>query len=130
MSLITESIMVPLLWGDTNETRILAKKNLEKNLERMLKERGEVNINELYKELWHAHHLLSHFLQIYLLVKELEDEGKIIIDEKNNIKRVKVSYLNHDEITEIHVWDIHHQREETKKKKEIMEKYAIINYLL
>ena len=122
--------MVPLLWGDTNETRILAKKNLEKNLERLLKERDVVNINELYKELWHAHYLLSHFLQIYLLVKELEDEGKIIIDEKNNIKRAKISYLNHDEITEIHVWDIHHQREETKKKKEIMKKYAIINYLL
>jgi hypothetical protein len=122
--------MVPMLWGDTNETRILAKKNLEKNLERILMERDEVNINEIYKELWHVHHLLSHFLQIYLLVKELENEGKIIIDENNNIKRTKISYFNLDEITEIHVWDIHHQREETKKKKEIMKKYQIINYLL
>ena len=130
MSLITESIMVPLLWGDTSETRILAKKNLEKNLERILEEQEVININELYKELWHAHHLLSHFLQIYLLVKELEEEGKIIIDENNNIKRAKISYLDYDEIKEIHVWDIHNQREETEKKKKIMEKYAIINYLL
>jgi hypothetical protein len=122
--------MVPLLWGDTSETRLLAKKNLEKNLEKILKEKEEVNINELYKELWHEHHLLSHFLQIYLLVKELEEEGKIIIDEDNNIRRTKICYLDYDEIKEIHVWDIHHQREETEKKKKIMEKYAIINYLL
>ena len=122
--------MVPLLWGDTSETRVLAKRNLEKNLERLLKERGEININELYKELWHAHHLLSHFLQIYLLVKELEEEGKIIIDENNNIKRAKISYLDYNEIKEINVWDIHNQREETEKKKKIIEKYAIINYLL
>lgn len=117
------------LWGDTDETRKFAKKNLEEHLERLLKEKKKVNINELYKEFWHPHHLLSHFLRIYLMVKELEEEGKIIVDDKNDIYRAKISYLNEVEIKEIYVWDIFHEHEEVRKKKEIMERYATIDYL-
>ena len=107
------------LWGDTDDTRKFAKKNLEEHLERLLREREKININDLYKKFWHPHHLLSHFLQIYLIVKELEEEGKVIVDDKNDIYLAKISCLNEVEIKEVYVCDIYHEREEVRKKKEI-----------
>ena len=81
------------LWGDTREIAEMNKKNLERQLERLLLERGSVNFDDLYEEFWHEHHLLSHYLQIFLKVKELEEEGKVIIDSKKNISLAKVSVL-------------------------------------
>ena len=49
MSLITESIMVRL-WGDTPETEELARKNLERQLEKIVLERGTINIHEIFEK--------------------------------------------------------------------------------
>ncbi len=117
------------LWGDTREIAEMNKKNLERQLERLLLERGSVNFDDLYEEFWHEHHLLSHYLQIFLKVKELEEEGKVIIDSKKNISLAKVSFLDGSVLKEVTIWDLEHKKEDIREKKEIIERYQRINYL-
>ncbi|MHA1200364.1 MAG: hypothetical protein ACTSQF_13660 [Candidatus Heimdallarchaeaceae archaeon] len=96
--------MVGKLWGDTEETAKLSKRNLEEHIERILLEKKTIHINDLFNESWHSYHLLTHYMQIFLIIKELEEEGKIIVDEHKNISLIKT-------------------------KKEIIERYSTINYL-
>ena len=117
------------LWGDTREIAEMNKRNLERQLERLLLERGSVNFDDLYEEFWHEHHLLSHYLQIFLKVKELEEEGKVIIDSKKNISLAKVSFLDDKVLKEVTIWELEHKKEDIKEKKEIIERYQRINYL-
>jgi len=117
------------LWGDTREIAEMNKKNLERQLERLLLERGSVNFDDLYEEFWHEHHLLSHYLQIFLKVKELEEEGKVIIDSKKNISLAKVSFLDGSVLKEVTIWDLEHKKEDIREKKEIIERNQRINYL-
>ena len=63
--------MVPHLWGDTEELRELTKRVLEEKIEALLKERGEVSMNDLFKEFWHSYHQFSQYLQINLIVEKL-----------------------------------------------------------
>ena len=121
--------MITKFWGDTKETAELAKKNLERQLERILLERGSVNFTNLYEEFWHGHHLLNHYLQIFLKIKELEEEGKVIIDNEKNISLAKVSFLDEYGLKEVTIWDLEHKKEDIKEKKEIIERYQRINYL-
>ncbi len=116
------------LWGDTPETEELAKKNLEKQLEKILLEKGKINIQEIFEKYWNNHNLLNHYLQIYLMIDQLADEGKIIIDEDKNISLAKVTFLDYDEIKEVTIWDLEHKKEDIKKKKEIIERYQTINF--
>ena len=116
-------------WGDTREIAEMNKRNLERQLERLLLERGSVNFDDLYEEFWHEHHLLSHYLQIFLKVKELEEEGKVIIDSKKNISLAKVSFLDDKVLKEVTIWELEHKKEDIKEKKEIIERYQRINYL-
>ena len=116
------------LWGDTPETAGLAKKNLEKQLEKILIENGKITLNEIFERYWNNHHLLKHYLQIFLMVEQLTDEGKIIIDEDKNISLAKVTYLDYDEIKEVTIWDLEHKKEDIKKKKEIIKRYQTINF--
>ena len=117
------------LWGDTEQTAKIAKESLERKIEELLKERKQINLKDLYSEFWHGHHLLNHYLQIFLMVKELEDEGKLVIDEEKNITMTKVTFLDYETIKEVSVWDLEHKKEDIKKKKEIIERYQTINYL-
>ena len=126
---INESIMVGRLWGDTSETAKLAKKNLERQLERLLHERGTVNFDEIYEEFWHGYHLLNHYLQIFLTIKELEEEGKVILDEDKNISLARVSFFDEEGLRIITTWDLEHKKEDIDEKKKIIERYQRINYL-
>ena len=117
------------LWGDTREIAEMNKKNLERQLERLLIERGSVNFDELYEEFWHEHHLLSHYLQIFLKIKELEEEGKVIVDGKKNISLARVSFLDGNGLKEVTIWDLEHKKEDIDEKKKIIERYQRINYL-
>ncbi len=117
------------LWGDTREIAEMNKKNLERQLENLLLERGSVNFDDLYEEFWHEHHLLSHYLQIFLKVKELEEEGKVIIDDKKNISLARVSFLDRSGLREVTTWDLEHKKEDIEEKKKIIERYQRINYL-
>jgi hypothetical protein len=116
------------LWGDTQETAELAKKNLEKQLEKILLENVKITLSEIFESYWNNHHLLKHYLQIFLMVEQLADEGKIIIDEDKNISLAKVTFLNCDEIKEVTIWDLEHKKEDIKNKKEIIERYQTINF--
>ena len=116
------------LWGDTPETADLAKRNLEKQLEKILLENGKITLNEIFKRYWNNHHLLKHYLQIFLTVEQLAEEGKIIIDEGKNISLAKVTFLDYNEIKEVTIWDLEHKKEDIKKKKEIIERYQTINF--
>jgi hypothetical protein len=117
------------LWGDTREIAEMNKKNLERQLERLLLERGSVNFDDLYEEFWHEHHLLSHYLQIFLKIKELEEEGKVIVDENKNISMAKVAFLDANGLREVTIWDLEHKKEDIDEKKKIIERYQRINYL-
>ena len=121
--------MTAKLWGDTRETQELAKKNLERQLEKLLLERGSVNFTDLYDEFWHDHHLLNHYLQIFLKIKELEEEGKVIIDEEKNISLARVSFLDEYGLKEVTIWDLEHKKEYIEEKRKIIERYQRINYL-
>ena len=81
-----------------------------------------------FERYWNNHHLLKHYLQIFLMVEQLADEGKIIIDEDKNISLAKVTFLDYDEIKEVTIWDLEHKKEDIKKKKEIIERYQTINF--
>jgi len=121
--------MAGKIWGDTKETQELAKKNLERQLEKILLERGSVNYAELYDEFWHGYHLLNHYLQIFLKIKELEEEGKVVIDEDKNISLAKVSFFDESGLKEVTIWDLEHKKEDIAEKKEIIERYLRISYL-
>jgi hypothetical protein len=118
------------IWGDTETTAKIAKKTLANHIEKILLERKIIHINDLLDEFWHAYHLLTHYMQIFLIIKELEEEGKIIIDEKRNISLAWINLLDTEGIKEVTVWDLDHKKEDIKKKREIIERYSTINYLL
>lgn len=118
------------LWGDTETAAKIAKKNLEEHIERLLLKRKKIHINDLYEEFWHSYHLLSHYMQIFLIIKELEEEGKIIVDENKNISLAWISKFDTEGFEEVTIWDLEHKKEDIKKKKEIIERYTKINYLL
>ncbi len=117
------------LWGDTKQTARIAKKNLEEHIERILLKRKKIHLNDLFAEFWHSYHLLTHYMQIFLIIKELEEEGKIIIDENKIISLVWIKLLDTDGLEDFTVWDLEHKKEDIQKKKEIIERYSIINYL-
>ena len=121
--------MVDKLWGDTEETARNSKKNLEHHIEQILLKRKKIHINDLYEEFWHSYHLLSHYLQIFLIVKELEEEGKIIVDNHQNISLARIELLDSNGIEEVTIWDLEHKKEDIEKKKEIIRRYSTINYL-
>ncbi len=121
--------MVGKLWGDTKRTAEFAKKNLEEQLEKILLEKKTIHMNELYEEFWHSHYLLTHYLQIFLIVKELEEEGKIILDGQKNISLAWIKLFDTDGINEVTVWDLEHKKEDIEEKKEIIRRYSTINYL-
>ena len=118
------------LWGDTEDTSTIAKKNLEEQIEKILLKRKTVHLNELFEEFWHSYHLLNHYMQIFLIIKELEEEGKIIIDENKNISLAWIKLLDTDGLTEVTVWDLEHKKEDIQKKRAIIERYSKIDYLV
>ncbi|MCE7748759.1 MAG: hypothetical protein GPJ51_10195, partial [Candidatus Heimdallarchaeota archaeon] len=99
------------------------------HIERILLKRKIVHLNDLFAEFWHSYHLLTHYMQIFLIIKELEEEGKIIIDENKNISLAWIKLLDTDGIENVTIWDLEHKKEDIKEKKEIIERYSTINYL-
>jgi len=116
------------VWGDTKATAKIAKKNLEENIERILLERKTIHLNDLFAEFWHSYHLLTHYLQIFLIIKELEEEGKIIVDENKNISLAWIQLLDAEGIETVTVWDLEHKKKVIKENKERAARYSSINY--
>ena len=117
------------MWGDTNELSDFTKKNLEEHLEILLKKKNRINFRELIKEFWQPYYLLTHFMRIKLLLKELVLEGKIAMDDEENISLVRLSAFDLNGFHEVSIWDLEHRKEEIEEKKEIMRRYQTINYL-
>ena len=120
--------MVPHLWGDTEELRELTKRVLEEKIEALLKERGEVSMNDLFKEFWHSYHQFSQYLQINLILEKLVEEAKIVMDEDKNISIAKISFLDWGELKEVTVWDLEHKKADIEEKKEIIRRYTEIDF--
>ena len=120
---------MPHLWGDTEELRELTKRVLEEKIEELLKEKGEVSMNDLFKEFWHSYHQFTQFLQIRLTVDKLIEEAKIIMDENKNISIAKISFLDWKEIEEVSIWDLEHKKADIEEKQEVIRRYETIDYL-
>jgi hypothetical protein len=120
---------MPHLWGDTEELRELTKKVLEEKIEELLKDKGEVSMNDLFKEFWHSYHQFSQYLQIRLTVEKLVEEAKIIMDENEKFSIAKISFLDWGEIKEVSVWDLEHKKADIEEKKEIIRRYETVDYL-
>ena len=120
---------MPHLWGDTEEIRELTKSVLEEKIEELLTEKGEVSMNDLFKEFWHSYHQFTQFLQIRITVDKLIEEAKIIMDEDEKISIAKISFLDWGKLKEVTVWDLEHKQEDIEEKKEIIKRYETINYL-
>ncbi len=116
------------MWGDTNELSNFTKRNLEEHLENLLKKQKTVNFKELIKEFWQPYYLLTHFMRIKVLLKELEMEGKIVMDEEENISMTRLSSFDLIGFNEVSIWDLEHKQKEIEEKKEIMRRYQTINY--
>ena len=81
---------MPHLWGDTEELRELTKRVLEEKIEELLKDKGEVSMNDLFKEFWHSYHQFSQYLQIRFTVDKLVEEDIAAFNEKLNRLDMKI----------------------------------------
>ena len=123
-------IDMAIIWGDTEETREAAKNSFEENIERLLKEKGIIGLNELMKLIGHENTLITDYQKLFLGIQKLIEEGKIIIDQEKNLRMTSLSVLGLDGVDEILVWDLLHKEEEIELKKEIIRRYNEINPLL
>ncbi len=119
-----------IIWGDTEETQNAAKSSFEESIERILKVKGVISLNELMKLISHDNNLLTDYQRILKGVDNLIEEGKIIIDQEKNIRMTTLSVLGTDGINELPVWDMLHKEEDVELKKEIIKRYNAINPLL
>ena len=116
------------IWGDTNELQNFTKRNLEEHLECLLRKRSKIKFKELIKEFWQPYYLLTHFMRIKILLKELEVEGKIVMDEEENISMTQLSFFDLSGFKEVSIWDLENKKIEIEEKKEIIRRYQTINY--
>ena len=119
-----------LIWGNTEDTQKASKQSFEDSIERILKNKGIINLNELMKLFSHDNNLLIDFQRILKGIDTLIEEGKVIIDHNKNIQMSTLSVLGTDGLNELPVWDMLHKEEDVKLKKEIIRRYNRINPLL
>ena len=119
-----------LIWGDTKETQEAAKNSFEENIERILKQKEKINLDDLMKLISHDTNLLTDYQRLLKGIDKLLEEGKIIIDQDKNIRMTTLSVLGSNGIEETPVWDMIHKEEDIELKKEIIRRYNQINPLL
>ncbi len=119
-----------LIWGDTKETQEAAKNSFEENIERILKQKEKINLDDLMKLISHDANLLTDYQRLLKGIDQLLEEGKIIIDQDKNIRMTTLSVLSTNGIEETPVWDMIHKEKDIELKKEIIRRYNQINPLL
>ena len=119
-----------LIWGSTKEIQKAAKNSFEENIERILKQKGQIKLDDLIKLISHDNNLLTDYQRLLKGIDQLLEEGKIIIDEKKNIRMTILSVLGSKGVDEVPVWDLIHKEEDIELKKEIIRRYNQINPLL
>ena len=67
-------------------------------------------------------------MRIKILLKELEVEGKIVMDEEENISMTQLSFFDLSGFKEVSIWDLENKKIEIEEKKEIIRRYQTINY--
>ena len=116
-----------IVWGDTKEVQRAAKESFRINLEKILKERGKIKVDDLFDLIKHDNNLLTDYQRILLGIEDLKVTGKIFVDDENFIHLAKVTVFEEGELKEKNVCDIEHKEEDIKEKKEIIRKYSEIN---
>ena len=105
------------MWGDTDELRNFMKRNLEEHLEGLLRKCIKISFKELIKEFWQPYYLLTYFMRIKILLKELEVEGKIVMNEEENICMTQLSSFDLCGFKEVSIWDFEQKETEIEEKK-------------
>ena len=121
--------MAFLFWGETEESREAKKNSIESKLERILKEKGSIHLDDLTKLMWGGFNLLTDLQGILEFLNHLEKDGKIVIQDKI-ISPAKVSVLEDGKSKAKTVWELIHREDEIEEKKEIMRRYKQINSLI
>ena len=116
------------IWGDTEDAEEAARNSFEKNLEKILREFGSINLDELLKIMWGGYNLLSNYQSILENLKHLVEEGKIIRNGKI-ISLAKITILDEFGLKEKPIWELIKKEEEIEEKKEIIRRYNQINVL-
>ncbi len=119
-----------LIWGDTEDTQNASKQSFEESIERILKEKGIISLDELMGLISHDNNLLTDYQRILKGIDKLIEDGKIIIDHEKNIRMTTLSVLGTDGLNELPIWDLIHKEEDVELKKEIIRRYNQINPLL
>lgn len=119
-----------LIWGNTEESRKASKQSFEDKIIQLLKDKRTVNINYLFNLIKHSSNLLHEYQRIAVGLENLVEEGKITVDEDNNLSLTQITFLDHDELKDQSVWEIEKREKEVQKKKEIIRRYSETNPLL
>jgi len=116
-----------IVWGDTDEVQSAIKASFEKNLEKILKEKGRIKVEDLFKLIKHDNNLLTDYQRILLGLEDLKAKGKIFVDNENFIQLARVTVFEDGELKQKNVCDIQQKEEDIKEKKEIIRKFSEIN---
>ena len=119
-----------LIWGNTEDSREAAKLSFEMKIIELLEDKGSVNINYLFDLIKHSSNLLHEYQRIAVGLEKLIEEGKITVDENNNLFLTKITVLEQDDLKDQPVWEIEKREKEIQEKKEIIRRYSEINSLL
>ena len=116
-----------ILWGETPEARLAARRSFEKTIETLLIQHGSLHIKDLLKRIGHETTLITDYQRVLFGINELVNEGKIIVDENNRIHLTMLTIFDEIGFKEIPIWEILHKEEDILEKKEIIRKYSEIN---
>ncbi len=116
-----------ILWGETPEARIAARRSFENTVENLLIKNGSLHIKDLLKRIGHETTLITDYQRVLFGINELVNEGKIIVDEDNRIHLAMLTIFDEIGFKEIPIWEILHKEEDVIEKKEIIRKYSEIN---
>jgi hypothetical protein len=119
-----------IIWGNTEESRKASKQSFEDTVIQLLEEKGTVNINYLFKLIRHSSNLLHEYQRIAVGLEMLTEQGKITVDDDNNISLTKITILDQDKLKDQSAWEIERKEKEIEEKKEIIRRYSDINPLL
>ena len=117
------------VWSSEEEFSEIEKRTIEEHIEQILREKNEISLADIFKELWNGYHLMNHYMRIQLMVEKLDEECKLNISSDNQISITNMTILNEKGLKEISVWDYYKKIADIKQKLEIIRIYAEINPL-
>jgi hypothetical protein len=119
-----------IIWGSNKDLQDASKESFEDKIMLLLKKLGSIHLNDLLSMIKHDNILLIDYQRILLGLENLVEEGKIFIDEKNNIHPIIMTVFEESgELKEKSVWDIDKREKDIEEKKEIIRRYSEINFL-